>query len=478
MTIRISGLASGFDVDAMVTDLMKAERTKVDNVLRKKQLLEWKRDDYRTVNTKLLALRTSLADLRLQSSFSAKTVSSSDSTVLTATAGTSAVSGTFSVQVASLARGASKESTPVSSTYEHSGGNKSFTLTGKDGSATFTVKNGDSIQTVVSKINAQESATGIKATYDSGTNKFYLFTSETGEDATIQAADTNGFLASTLNLNLDAVQGSDAVIKFNNGADLSFSSNQFTFNNINFNLQKAGETVNITVAADVDASVDKIKDFVEKYNTAVEYISEKLGEKRYRDYVPLTDEEKEEMSESQIDLWETKSKSGLLRGDSTLASLYNSLRSAAGAIVDNDSAYSTLSSVGITTSSWDDKGKLYIDEDKLRTALSEDPEGVMDLFTSSQSGNSEGIAERLYDAVNTNITTIRSTAGSESSSVDTSYIGREISNIEDRVDTMEERLENIQERYYDQFTAMEEAIQTMNSQSEWLTQMLGSTSGS
>lgn len=475
MTIRISGLASGIDTESMVNELMQAHRTQVDAVYQKRQLLEWRQEDYREINTKLLALRTSVFDMKLQGSFNTKSVTSSDQSVLTATASSSAVEGNFTVQVVQLARGASKESTPVSSDYEHSGDEASFTLTGKNGSAEITVEVGDTLSSIVTKINAQSTATGIKATYDSGTNKFYLFSSDTGSDAVIQVADTDGFLAGVLNMNLDDLQGQDAVIKFNGGSDLSFSSNQFTVNNISFNLFQEDKSVNLTVGKDIDSIVEKISDFVDKYNSVVDYMAGKMQEKRCRDYAPLTDEQKDEMTEKEIELWEEKARSGLLRGDSLLSSVYNRIRMSTSSAVEGlTGSYTTLNSIGITTLAWNDNGKLYIDESDLRAALSEEPEAVMELFTTSGSTDStNGIAERLYTVVNANMNNIINKAGSSISAVDNSYLGREIARIDNRIETMEDRLVDLEERYWKQFTAMEQALQKMQTQSQWLTQQLG-----
>lgn len=477
MAIRISGLASGFDTESIIKEAMKGETARVDVVRQQKQVLEWKREQYREANTKFLALRSSLLNLKLQGTFQAKTVTSTDSSALTATAASSAVEGSFSIEVIRLAKGASKESTPVASDYVHSGEDASFTLSGKNGSATITVEDGDTIAAVVAKINQQQTSTGIRASFDSGHNKFYLFTSGTGTDSKIELQDTDSFLASTLNVDLTTVQGTDAAIKFNGGQELNFSSNRFTFNNINFNLLKAGQTVDINVSPDIDSAVEKIKDFVEKYNAAVGYIAEKLGEKRYRDFAPLSNEQKNEMKEKEIELWEEKAKSGLLRSESTLFSLYSSIRNQVSASVPGAGTYSNLSAIGITTAGWQDQGKLYIDEDKLRTALSQDPEGVMKLFTSNVEGSEKGIAVKLYDQVSASMQRITNTAGSVSSGVDNSSLGREIDRSEKRIKTLEERLQDVEDRYYRQFTAMEEAIQQMNSQSQWLTQQFNSSSG-
>jgi flagellar hook-associated protein 2 len=279
-----------------------------------------------------------------------------------------------------------------------------------------------------------------------------------------------------LNVDLGTVAGVDAAIRFNGGQELNFASNRFTFNNINFALLKEGQTVDITVSPDVDNIVAKIKDFVEKYNAAVGYISEKLGEKRFRDFTPLSDEQKKDMKEKDIEQWEEKAKSGLLHSDSTLFNLYSMIRNQASSIVAGADKYSSLSAIGITTSGWQDQGKLHIDEDKLKTALSDNPEAVMNLFTNTESGTDQGIAVRLYDQVIDSMQRITNTAGTVSTGVDESSLGRELERVGKRIYTLEERLVEVENRYYRQFTAMEQALQQMNAQSQWLAQQFASGS--
>ncbi|MEN6348135.1 MAG: flagellar filament capping protein FliD [Syntrophomonas sp.] len=477
---RLSGLASGMDTETMVKDLVAAQRkASVDPLTKSKQQMEWKREDYRDINTKLLALRTAAFDIKLKTTFQSKTVESSDSTVLTATAKAEALASNYSIQVTQMAKGVTKQSTSAiddaSWTYSGTTG-ETFKLTGSKGEATITLTNGDSISDVVSAINNVSDDTGIKATYDSGTKQFFLMTSDTGASSKIEITDTtDNVLASAFNLDVTSQTGQDAIIKFNGGSDISFSSNTFTFNNINFSLKKEG-TASVTITNDVDAAVDKITAFVEAYNAAIEDISGKLSEDRDRDYEPLTDAQKEEMSDSEIEKWEAKAKSGLLRGDSLLSSVYSNLRMTASNIVSGLSGdYKTLSSVGITTSDYSEKGKLHIDEEELRAALADDPEGVMSMFTQTSDTSSEkGIAVQLYEKLNTQIKNITNSAGSDSVSYDQSALGEQINELEDNIETAEDKLSDMQERWWNQFSLMEQYIQQMNEQCSWLQAQLGS----
>ncbi|MDD3851313.1 MAG: flagellar filament capping protein FliD, partial [Firmicutes bacterium] len=145
------------------------------------------------------------------------------------------------------------------------------------------------------------------------------------------------------------------------------------------------------------------------------------------------------------------------------------------AVEGTGSAYGALSAIGIATKDYKEFGKLHIDENKLREALNNDLEGVVSLF--NQSGeveNEKGIAVRLYDAVSRGITRLSEKAGSSAglTTYDNSYIGERIRDMDKRIESMEDYLVKVEDRYWRQFTAMEKALDQMNSQSMWLSQQL------
>lgn len=501
--MRISGLATGMDIDQMVSELMRAHRMKVDKSYQQKQVFEWRRDDFRAMNTKLLTLRNSIFDMKLQRSFQDKTASSSNTGILMASAGNAAMVGDYSITVHSLASGVTKSSTAKLAPSHTEGENGRVIKTlgeqfGLTDNVTFTLQgnvNGElkektfsfntGIQTiydVVGQIN--NAGLGIKASYDSNVERFFLMTSSTGEQAEIQVkADEQDFLSSHLNLAVEvgnAYRGTDAEIDFNDATGLKFSSNQLTINGITLNLKEGGgQTVKVSVNQDVDAVVNKIKSFVETYNSTLESISGELNEERNRDYLPLTDAQKKEMSDREIEKWEEKARSGMLKSDQILSSAYNQIRLATMERVEGLSGiYTSLSSIGINTGDYTERGKLYLDETKLREALTSDQEGVMNLFTkSSENLGESGVAVKLYDAVNKAMSQLSAKAGSSADEYDDSVLGKDITRLEESISKAEDRLIALETRYYNQFTAMEQAINQMNQQSMWITQMFSGNQG-
>jgi flagellar hook-associated protein 2 len=233
----------------------------------------------------------------------------------------------------------------------------------------------------------------------------------------------------------------------------------------------------VTVTRDMDTEVNNIKDFVSKYNDMLDKLNKAVSEPVYKTYQPLTDDQRTSMSATQITQWETKAKSGLFHNDSTLRELINNMRNHTTSNVDNGSKYNSLSSIGISSQNYLDKGKLYIDETKLRAALQAEPDAVKNLFsqapTNATSGQN-GLVTRLYDDFQNTFTKIRDKAGSTgNATADQSVIGKSLIQTSTSIITEQVRLNKKQTQYYAQFTAMETAMKKYQSQSAWLSNQAG-----
>jgi flagellar hook-associated protein 2 len=516
---RISGLASGMDIDSIVSDLMRAHRMRLDKVEQEKQIWQWRQEDYRAINTDLLSLKNEVFDLKLQRTFLAKKVDSSSSAV-SAAAGPNALNGSHTVEVISLARRALLASNsaistsgaytePLSEMLEGLGlvtdANGKITVQIGDGTSTpqdFTIDaNTQSLSYLIQQINS--SSLNLKASWDDNLKRFYLTSTKLGEKNVVSYTDKSGNLMGTLFNNGTeslTVTGTDAQVKID-GIDYSFDSNQFKVNDVTYTLK--GTTtgpVNITISDDIDAVVNTIKNFISKYNDTLAAINGKLNEERYPDFRPLTDEQlsSAQLTDKQIDQWQEKARSGLLKGDLLLEKAATSMRTILSSrisgltdqvTVTNGSQQITtlanqLSVLGITTGSYLDKGKLYLDENRLKEALQSNPQAVMELFTRSKdaSGNDitdsseQGLAVQLYNAVNNAISLVTDKAGSAGSLYDNSFISKKVRGIASSISKMEDRLQAMETRYYKQFTAMEQAIARMNTQSMWLAQQFSGNS--
>jgi len=427
--LRIGGLATGMDIDSIVSDLMRAHRIPLDRMFQQKQELEWKQEDYREINSQLSLLRESAFNLKLERTFNVKAATSSDEDVVEVSASGNALNGTYSISVSQLAKGAYLTSS--SDLGSSSDTTTLATQLGLSGTYTFAINgvqvtvNADteSMSSLVNKINSAEDAegnsTGVWASYDSELDRFFLSTTETGAQARIDIDDvdrgTELFSALNITITNEAdssaeAQGQDAVFTLN-GAQLTKSTNSFTINNVNYNLRgvsSPGAETTIIVQTDEEQIYETIVSFIETYNETITMINNKLTERYYSDYPPLTDEMRKELDEDQIEEWNERARSGLLRNDPLLTNIVGELRLAMSSVVDNvEGSFSALSEIGITTSFYYERGILHIDEDTLRKAISDDLEGVKELFTNA----SEGIAKKLYDEVVDGISLLTTKAG-------------------------------------------------------------------
>jgi flagellar hook-associated protein 2 len=682
--LRISGLASGMDIDSMVTNLMKAERMPLDKLKQKQQVLEWQRDDYRSMNTLLLDFRTQLTNMKLTTMYRARTVSSSNEAMVSATASSAASKAAYTISdVTQLASAASKVSASAISgstkvdqskaLYDekdhfanswtwHEGsiesksiipptetntfsldfkngekitdfdsikvmvdgisyqvvsgtptsdkqvsvdtnGNLSFqnnikktstikvdyatdkkveSITAPDDSNTiqlakgsiknvsslvidgtnytvdsigkislvsdpntpvgnlnlktgiltmdsthpigkgkgidiqytqnyfnfnlttstskgtisenFAIQGSETMNTLINKVNA--STVGVTMFYDEMKDKFSLTRNETGnfngkdsldpahssadDEILTQVSSTSGnFLDSALQLGGVTELGGDNAKFIINGLSTERYSNTFQMSGVTYTIkQKFSSPVSISVGNDSTKVYDNIKAFVDKYNELVSTIQKKVSEDYYRDYPPLTDDQKEQLSDKQQEQWTEKAKSGLLRRDSTLTGVLDGMRANFYAPVKNSQVnpvYSQLASIGITTTAnYLEGGKLEINEAKLKAAIEADPDSVENLFRGSGSTSSEqGVIQRLYDTVNHTMDSLKSKAGNSFSTNKQFSLGLQLDSVTSQIKSFEDRMTQVEDRYYRQFTAMEKAIQKANSQSTYMMQQFG-----
>ncbi|MHB1420527.1 MAG: flagellar filament capping protein FliD [Bacillota bacterium] len=513
------------DIDSIVSNLMKAERIPLEKLNQEKQSWQWKQEDYRTINTTLSTLRDLAFTAKLQGTYMAKKASSSNEAAAIVTAGSSATDGFYTLEIQKMAKGIQISSSGglPEETKTVAGNTQTQSLAGQfsaangldpslaDVSGTIIVtiegnaKNVDgtykqltitldsvnnNINNLATQINSAN--LGIKANYDATYNRFTIVSSSTGSDqhfkvvsdAEIGTGSGKYFLKDYLKLGVSQgvdYSGQNAEFKLS-GSQYSTPSNTATVMGMTIALKQAPTDpaapiiMDLNVFQDTNTIYSSIKSFVDKYNEVVEKINTKLQEKRNRDYKPLTDDQKNDMNDKQIEQWEEKARSGLLNFDFLLTSIGDKLRTAASSTVSGLTQYNSLASVGITTKKYNYSGQLEIDDDRLKEALSNNPDAVMKLFTNSSGiANEKGIATRAYDEVSNGMDLISSEAGSSSSFslLDKSFIGNKLTSIDERIRNLNDQLTHKEERYYRQFTAMEKAINQMNTQSSWLAQQLG-----
>lgn len=501
--IRFNGMASGLDVDQLVSDLMKSESLPLDKIRRQKQSIVWKREAYQSMNTALLSFRNTLKDLRFESSFNVKKATSSATNVLdVSSVSSSATNASMTINVKELASSATligdRVTADPNAAVNVSG---EFKVKGSKGEVGITITAGTStVNSIISDINAKSAITGVKANFNETSGQIFLAASDSGEISEVTITDvakpdgttTNAF-KTIFNMGTMSAKGNDAVYTINNSGNIYSSTNQINISGINISLKSQGTSL-ISASSDTSKIEEKIKEFVKTYNELVTVLNGTTTEKPNRNYTALTDSEKESMSEKQIELWEQKAKLGVLYRDSTLQSTINSMRSGLNTSVagiasgtKDFAAMDMLSEIGITVvNDYKENGKLQIDETKLKEALNTKLDDVIKMFTKTSSSKQDtaqglatyreesGFGERLYSIVNESMSKISKIIGSSSSmeAIDDSVIGKQLNNIKQQEDSWVDRLLTIENRYYKKFTAMEKAIQNMNNQSSWLGQQM------
>lgn len=484
--MRVGGLATGMDIEAMVDKLMDAERIPYDKMKQDRTKLTWKQDAFRDLNKSLLELDNMVLKMKMNSTYNPKKVVSTQENAVTATPSSKSGDRTYRIEVTELATSAINMSTKgVEGIDEKITDEKLFgthTYTTYDGNGEpqpheVTIEEDDTIRDVLDKINAHDSP--VRAFYDETSKKVIMETTRTGSyndgGNEIEFAD-DSFFTDVLKLTGEEKGGTDAEFKYND-QDFTSKNNSYELDGTVFQFNNITNGVaNLTISTDEDAIFDSIVEFIDKYNEVVEKFNDSQQEERFRDFPPLTDEQKEEMSEDEIKKWEEKAQSGILKGESIVSNgLYN-MRSSWYSKVDNDQGFSSITQIGITTSErYLDGGKLEIDEDKLRKAISDDAEGVQALFSKSSDDGDRGIINRLDDQINQISKNINNRAGKVkgTTTLDNYALGKRMKAIDQRISDFEVRLKKVEDRYWNQFTQMEKAIQRMNDQSAQLLSQFG-----
>lgn len=383
------------------------------------------------------------------------------------------------------------------------GGTFSFTVNGVG----FSFSSSRSIRDIMDRINASDA--GVTMTYSKTTDTFTVVSSETGSASSVELADVEGsFIASVLGTGA-YTGGTDAVIRMglNGSTDesglvtLTRSSNTFDIDGTVYTLngKASGDTaeeISVTVGLDAEAAAEKITTFIGAYNNLLKTISDKLYETVYDGYKPLTEDQKKDMTDNEIETWTEKARSGLLNNDSNLKALYNQLRSAMTSAVSDEDGNAlgiTLSSIGISTSSYTSKGQLTIHQDKLLEALKKDPAAVLALLTqssnityshylsssrSAERYSESGLLWRMSDIVKTNLSTVGNTGalvmlvGSPAKE----YLGqtaysKKIHTAQEKIDTLLDKLSDEEDAYWKKYTALETAMSQLNSMSGYLSSM-------
>ena len=506
MAMRMTGMYSGMDTESIIQELVSAKRTKVDDVKKKQTKLEWKQDAWKDLNTKLKNLQSKyISNMRFASSYMKKTTAVSNSSAVSVITGENAVNGVQSLEVKQLAKtgyltGAQIKASGSGSLTALS---KLSDLAGSDG-----IGNGGQISikdltldvtadTTISDVLTKLKEAGLNANFDEKQQRFFISakTSGASNDFSITAAGSNGqaaLKALGIQLNPDGdptaegyakkIDGQDAKIELN-GAAFTNNTNVFEINGLTFTAlseTKAGEAVTITTQDDTDGIYDMIKGFLKEYNSIMNEMDKLYNAASASKYEPLTDDEKDAMSDTEVEKYEKKIKDSLLRRDSTLSTIRSKLTSVMSSGTTVDGKQMHLSDFGIDTLSYftaaeNEKNAYHIDgdpddentsgnADKLKSMIASDPDTVVSFFSS--------LHKELYSAMD-GLSKAVEGYRSYGSFYDDKKMKSDYSDYTTKIAEMEKKLNAYEDKWYSKFSKMETALAKMQSNASAITGLLG-----
>ncbi len=578
MPIRITGMNSGLDTEALVSELVSAYKQKGTKYEKAQTKISWKQEAWKSLSSKTYSFRTGLDKMRFASGYNLKTTSVSNSSKASITASNNAVNGTQTLEVKQLAKSgyltggkvkrtdnkAVANDTTLSQLGLQDGGD--ISVNGKR----ITLSGTTTVGEVITKLNDA----GVKANFDATNQRIFVSATDSGTDAdfsitALEEKGTDALRALGLNVKSESagktykqyadeyggktdsdlekilkdydadssgadrlianfakeynaadddatkteilkefkdfisyaktvqnksdtemgyntdgkrIDGQDAKIILN-GAEFTSNGNTFSVNGLTINalaVTDKDEVLTVTTTTDNQGIYDKIKDFLSDYNDLINSMTKAYNAESTSDYEPLSDDEKEAMSDSEIEKWETKGKSGILRRDSTLSTLMsvmNNTMSQSYTINGKSYALSTfgIKTLGIMNAKTNEQNAYHIDgdaddestssnTDKLMEAIIADPEGIAEYF--------KKISNDLYDKLGEQMTS--TTLRSYGSFYNDKQLETEYKSYTTKISDWDKKVQDIEDSYYKKFAAMEKALASLQSQQSSLSGLLGS----
>lgn len=517
MAIRMTGMVSGLDTDSIVKELVSAYSTKKEKYEKEQTKLGWKQEIWKSLNKEVNSFYKSAGNLRFDSGYNTKKTTSSDSTKATVSASGNATVGTQKLHVLSTAQSGYLTGAEIKTTANEkvttstklsdlgvTADKITFNVGPANNSASRTTKQIKvGKDSTISDVVSQLKDAGLNANFDAGNRRFYLSSSDSGYatdfNITADSSDTNSkTLLNALGLGNTAkkIDGSDAVIVLN-GVKYTSTTNNFSVNglsisvngvtdkvddlkNVDVNALDDSKAVSISTTTDTQGIYDKIKDFLTSYNNIINKMTKLYNADSAKNYEPLTDDEKSQMSDSEVEKWETKIKDSLLRRDSNLSTIMNAMTTSMTKAISINGKNYALSSFGISTLGYmnaaeNEQNAYHIDgdeddentsgnTDKLMAALSSDPDTVIDFM--------KQLSTNLYKAIDKQMQS--NSLRSRYSIYNDKEMTSQYTSYTKTIAEWETKISDKEDYYYKKFSKMETALSKLNSQTSSLSGMFSS----
>ena len=517
MPIRITGMNSGLDTESIITALTQTKQDKVNTYTGDQKKLTWKQEKWKELNKKVTSFYNgALSNLRFSTAYTKKTTTASNTSAVSIVTSEGAMETSQNLDITSLStaayltgkkltteNGNATKSTKMKDLGLEDGGTLKFAIGDSETDViSVDVKATDSINDVLSKLknaSSSETKTKLNFNFDENNNRFFVSAKEAGKAAAFHLVSTDAMSALGFGLydsdgnevsseadSSNYVAGANAKIVLN-GVEYESNSNTFEINGLTITANEKATGIQLTTKQDTSGIYDNIKSMIKEYNNLMKEFATLYNADKASKYKMLTDDEKEAMSETEVEEWENKIKDGLLSGDETISTVRSALRGimAQGFSVttkDGETKNIGLASFGITTADYfgaeeNERDLLHIDGDPdddtvsgntdlLNKYIKSDPDMVQDFFIQL----SRSLYSKLSDLMK----------GTEYSSSFTIYedklMASQYSAYNDKIDTAQKALEAAQDKLYTKFSRMETALAKVNSASGSLSSFFGTGS--
>ena len=498
-TMRLTGLMSGMDTESMIQQLVAAKQTKVDDAKKAQTKLEWKQDAWKSLNTKLKNLQSKyLSSMRFTDAYTKKTTKVSNSNAVSVITGEDAMNGVQSLKIEKLAKtgyltggvvkGSDGGKVTAMSTLESLGVTDAGTINlsiGKNGEKSVDIQvNKD---TTISDVLTQLKKAGLNANFDENNQRFFISAKESGADSDFSITATGAGLDALKKLGLDAsvegynkTEGQDAVI-YLNGAKFESKNNTFAINGLTFTaLQASDEEITVTTQQDTDGIYDMVKNFLKEYNAIINEMDKLYNADSAKGYEPLTTEEKDALSDTEIEEYEKKIKDALLRKDENLSSISSAMRGIMAEGIEIGGKKMYLYDFGIETLGYfeaeeNERNAYHIagdpddantvgKADKLKSMIANDPDTTIKFFTK--------LSQNLYDKMSELSSSVKDYR-SFGSFYDDKKMKSDYESYTTKIKELEQKLNDYEDKWYKKFAAMETAMAKMQSGASAVTALLG-----
>ncbi len=507
--VRITGMNSGLDTESIIKAYTSTTTQNIQKAKNNLQLNKWTQSAWQGMNSKIYSFYSkTLSTNRMSGAYRQKKVTTSNS-ALSVVAGSGSVDGVQTAQIKGTASAAYLTGATLGNITSGSDNlaeklgiqeGQQIKFASNDGKEATIQIGGESSDENVTVVNTMDDLVkafgkqGLNANFDTTNKRLFLSAKTSGTDSdfsvTSDSVETLAKLGLATKAQIDAfnetadesskitakaaskIDGSKAKLILN-GAEFESNTNTFSINGstytINYLPTDTNEKISVTTATDYDGMYDTIKKMLSEYNDLVNEMSKYYNAESAKKYDPLSDEQKEQMTEKEIDEWETKIKDSILRKDSKLYDIIDTMNNATlkGIEIGGEKMY--LSDFGIATAGYFEAEKneryaLHIDgdkddeasaakDDKLKAMIASDPDKVMEFFT--------GFANNLYNDLYAKM------GSSSLSSIYKVYNDKELAteqkDWEKKVSDLEQKLKDIEDKYYKKFASMEKLLSSINS---------------